>query len=512
MKKIGPQLGTMVALGTILVAGGVSSADVGVLDEEPARRILLKLAPDTVVQVDARGGRWILPDPTRSRLRLEDLVAATVLHDIMLEAGLQSLEPLLSREASDDEAARETGIDRWTVATFEDAAVLDRLEEIVPDVRSIERVEIDGLGGVSAGIPSDTWFGLQYGMRNVGQNIAGVDGVAGADVDPIPAWDWTTGSEDIVVAVLDSGIDQHEEFADRFLPGWNVPDQTESFADECNSHGTHVTGILGAEGDNGDGIAGVSWGCRILPVVVVDGCTGFESWVAGGIVWAADQGADIINMSLQYSAGGQALADAVAYADALGVIQVAAAGNSGAADDVQAPARFPQTIAVAATDNRDEHWSSSSSGPEIDLAAPGWRIYSAAGTTNYVYKSGTSMAAPFVTGALVLMKSAVPGLDVATARAALVSTAEDVMAPGWDELTGAGRLDVTAALLSLDPEPPAAGDLDRNGRVDGEDFGIMLSQWGPCAADCEDVCDADLNGDCVVNGEDLGLLFIDWTG
>ncbi|MEC8320065.1 MAG: hypothetical protein VX012_01555, partial [Planctomycetota bacterium] len=97
MKKIGPQLGSMVALGTILVAGGVSSADVGVLDEAPARRVLLKLAPDTVVHVDARGGRWILPDPTRSRLRLEDVVAATVLHDIMLEAGLQSLEPLLSR-------------------------------------------------------------------------------------------------------------------------------------------------------------------------------------------------------------------------------------------------------------------------------------------------------------------------------------------------------------------------------------------------------------------------------
>ena len=113
-----------------------------------------------------------------------------------------------------------------------------------------------------------------------------------------------------------------------------------------------------------------------MPVVVVDGCSGFESWVAEGIVWAVDQGADIINMSLQYSAGNQVLADAVAYADAAGVIQVAAAGNTGGTDDVQAPARFPETIAVAAIDNRDERWPSSSGGPEIDIAAPGWRVYS----------------------------------------------------------------------------------------------------------------------------------------
>ena len=92
------------------------------------------------------------------------------------------------------------------------------------------------------------------------------------------------------------------------------------------------------------------------------------------------------------------------------------------------------------------------------------------------------------------------------------STAEDVESPGWDAGTGHGRLDVTAAILALDPEPPAAGDLDRDGRVDGQDFGLMLTAWGSCPDDCEDVCPADLNGDCKVDGEDLGLLLLGWTG
>jgi subtilisin family serine protease len=225
-----------------------------------------------------------------------------------------------------------------------------------------------------------------------------------------------------------------------------------------------------------------------------------------------DHGADIINMSLQYSAGTEAFADAVAYADAAGVIQIAAAGNTGGADDVQAPARFPQTIAVAATDNRDRHEPFSSAGPEIDLAAPGWRIYSCIGSSSYGYKSGTSMAAPFVTGAVALMKTVAPDLDPVTAKVMLMVHAEDIESPGFDDLTGTGRLDIEASLLALDPQPPAAGDLNRDGLVDGEDFGIMLTGWGPCPSDCEETCVGDLNGDCRIDGLDLGLLFVDWTG
>lgn len=503
---------TSMAIAIAAVGSIASGADL----EKSPQRVLMKLAPETMVQVDGRGGHWLLPEPSRRSFRFEDMLAARMLHDDLQDAGLESMESLLPSGTAHPDIASEIGLDRWVVATFATAAgaraAVEDVSEIAAIGGPIEMAEIDGLGGIAASVPSDPWFDLQYGLRNIGQNIAGTNGVAGADVNATPAWDWTIGSADVVIAVLDAGVDWHEDFESRLIPGWNVPDGDDSFADECSSHGTHVTGILGAEGDNGQGIAGVSWRCRIMPVVVVDGCSGFESWVAEGIVWAVDHGADIINMSLQYSAGNQALADAVAYADAAGVIQVAAAGNTGGLDDVQAPARFPETIAVAAIDNRDARWFSSSAGPEIDLAAPGWRVYSCASNFSYVYKNGTSMAAPFVSGALGLMKSVEPDLDPSTARVVLRSTAVDILAMGPDELSGSGRLDVAAAVLALDPEPPAAGDLDRDGRVDGRDFGLMLVQWGLCPGDCEDVCGADLDGDCVVNGRDLGLLLLDWTG
>ena len=504
------------ALRTALSALAVGAVTAASTAEIASDRVLLRLAPDTVVHVDARGGRWLLPEPTRRSLRFEDMLFARILHEDLLASGLESMESVLPFEAAHPGIASEIGLDRWVVATFDTAEGAARAVRSVADLAElggpVEMAELDGRGGVASSLPSDPWLDLQYGIRNTGQNIAGVIGVPGADVNVLPAWDWSTGSSDVVIAVLDSGIDTHEEFASRLTEGWNVPDGTDSFADECSSHGTHVTGIMAAEGDNDQGVAGVNWGCRIMPVVVVDGCTGFESWVAEGIIWAVDRGADIINMSLQYSAGNQLLADAVAYAHAAGVIQVAAAGNTGGADDVQAPARFAETIAVAAIDNRDQHWPSSSAGPEIDLAAPGWRVYSCSSSFNYVYKNGTSMAAPFVTGALGLMKSLEPDLDPVTARVVLRSTAVDILGSGFDDLSGSGRLDIEAAVLALDPEPPAPGDLDRDGRVDGQDFGLMLVQWGPCPDDCEEVCGADLNGDCIVDGQDLGLLLLDWTG
>lgn len=485
-------------------------------DMPSATRVLIRTAVDTAVSLDADGGVWLYPDPTIRRPAMVDLLAARLLRDRLVEHGLIDLRPALQVPTVAVEAFADRGLDRWMVATFDSAeaaseAAID-LAGMAPTTSVLEIVERDGIGGVAAAPPDDTWIDFQYGIRNTGQNIAGVDGLYGADVNPIPAWNWTIGSPDVVIAVLDAGLDWHEEFESRLMPGWNVPDGNDSFVDECGSHGTHVAGILGAEGDNGQGVAGVSWRCALLPVVVTDGCTGYESWVADGIIWAVDHGADVINMSLQYSTGTQMLADAVSWADDAGVIQVAAAGNTGGLDDVQAPARFPETIAVAATDNQDRRWSSSSAGPEIDLSAPGWRVYSCSSNFSYVYKNGTSMAAPFVTGAVALMVSVDPGLDPTTAKVVLRATAEDVEGIGFDDLTGSGRLDVAAAVLALDPAPPAAGDFDHDGRVDGRDFGVLLGQWGPCPGDCEEVCPGDINLDCVVNGLDLGLLFVDWTG
>ncbi len=502
-------------LTTAIALTGSAAALEPVEDAGASTRVVIRGTPDLRIFSDRDGGFWLVPDPMKKRLGIEDLVSARIVRDDLSANGIVDLTPLFTIPPADPIAASAHRLDRYYIAEFPTAAaaaeVVADLSPLVTIGGPIESIEIDGLGGV-ASPPDDTWIMSQYGVHNVGQNVSGQDGVVGADVNVIPAWDWTIGSSDVVVAVLDAGLSPHEEFADRLLPGWNVPDGNDQFADECSSHGTHVAGILAAEGDNEQGVAGVAWRTRIMPVVVTDGCSGVESWVAEGIVWAVDQGADILNMSLQYSAGTQVLADAVAYANTAGVIQVAATGNSGQTDDVKAPARFPETIAVAATDNRDQHWLSSSSGPEVDLAAPGWRVYSCTNTSNYGYKSGTSMATPFVSGAVALMKAVAPDLDPITAKVMLRVNAVDVEEIGFDEFTGSGRLDVEAAVRSLDPTPPAPGDLNHDGLVNGEDFGILLTDWGPCPGDCEETCDGDINGDCVVNGTDLGLLFIDWTG
>ncbi|MFZ9880947.1 MAG: S8 family serine peptidase, partial [Phycisphaerales bacterium] len=371
--------------------------------------------------------------------------------------------------------------------------------------RAFARVELDGAGGL-AELPDDPSFSSQYSLRNTGQVVSGQTGLVGSDVRAEGAWSYTTGNPNLVIAVLDSGIDAHPELAGRILAGINVPDGNTVTTDECN-HGTHVAGILAAAGNNGTGMAGMTWNAKLLPVVVVNGCTGFEADVAAGLTWATDQGAKLANMSLQFYLGGTPLQQAVQYAHAQGVLMVAATGNNGNTN-IAAPARYNQTIAVAATDNRDVRASFSNYGAETDIAAPGVSIYSLSGTTSYSLKSGTSFSVPHVMGAAALLWSYDPTLTRDEVRTALLSTARDLGTPGTDQFFGAGCLDAAAALASV-PPPYAPEDLNQDGLVNAQDLAIVLAAWGPCA-DCDGGCAADLNGDCLVDAQDLSRILAAW--
>jgi subtilisin family serine protease len=173
---------------------------------------------------------------------------------------------------------------------------------------------------------------------------------------------------------------------------------------------------VSAAGNDGVGIAGMTWNTKLLPVVIVNGCSGFEANVATGLIWAADQGANLINMSLQFYLGGTPLRDAVIYAHAQGAVMCAATGNNGNGN-IAAPARWSQTIAVAATDNRDIRASFSNFGAETDISAPGVSVWSLAPGGSYAYKSGTSMSVPHVTGLAALLWSADPTLTHLEGRA-----------------------------------------------------------------------------------------------
>jgi thermitase len=226
--------------------------------------------------------------------------------------------------------------------------------------------------------------------------------------------------------------------------------------DDGNGHGTHATGIAAAETNNAVGIAGVSWGARAMIVKVLDEYgDGYYYDIAAGIVYAADNGAKVINLSLGGESPSQVLQDAVNYAYGKGALVVAAAGNNGGA--VFYPAACDNAIAVAATDANDQRASFSNQGPEVDIAAPGESILSTWPLPYlYYYKRGTSMAAPHVSGAAALLWSWRPDWSNALVQERLQTQADDVnsdLYPGVDPYLGWGRLNLYRVLAGL-PQGP----------------------------------------------------------
>lgn len=460
--------------------------------------ILLKLKPGASLFWNANGTATAL-----NKNRVRD----RALEDALTAAGALNATRVATVPAADFVQAQAVGMDRWVTIALplgSDARAI--AARIKSSSALIEHAELDGIGGIAADspTPNDPDFGLQWGMENVGQVVNGFMGTAGADVKARAAWHLTTGSSTTVIAVMDSGVDPHIDFATRLLPGWNVPAGTTNTLDQCASHGTHVTGIAAASGNNGLSIAGMDWNTRILPVVVLNGCSGYTSWLADGLVWASDHGAHIMNLSLQYSVDSQYLHDAVTYCIARGGIVVAASGNTGS-NGVAWPAKWPEVLAVGSVDALDAPATSTAVGPEVDLAAPGVAIYSSVGINQAEYKSGTSMAAPCAAGTLSLMRAAAPRLNGLQLVNLLVQSCTDVGNFGFDDRTGWGRIDAGRA-VRLARNASGLGDLNSDGAINGADLGLMLGAWGSSGYDCF----ADLNDDGFVTGADLGTLLGNW--
>jgi thermitase len=242
------------------------------------------------------------------------------------------------------------------------------------------------------------------------------------------AWDTTQSSSNVKIAVIDTGVDyNHPDLSGKVIKGADFVDDDNDPIDE-NEHGTHVAGIAAANTNNGVGIAGLAPKASILAVRVLDADgSGSLDDVAQGIRYAADQGAQVINLSLGGSIGSQTLQDAVNYAWNKGSVVVAAAGNSGVALPSY-PAYYSNAIAVAATDQNDQKASFSNFGTWVDIAAPGVDIYSTTPNNQYASFSGTSMASPVVAGVAGLL--AAQGKNASQIRAALEDTADPVTGTG----------------------------------------------------------------------------------
>jgi RHS repeat-associated protein len=286
-------------------------------------------------------------------------------------------------------------------------------------------------------VPGDTRFPEQWGLDNSGQTINGNAGVSGVDISALDAWDKTKGSTGVVVGVLDTGVDiNHEDLRDNIytnigeIPDNGIDDDNNGYIDDVNGwdfvggnntvfdspssdlHGTHVSGIIGAK-DNDKGIRGAAPGIKIMPLKCINGNYGYTSDIIEAIEYCKIMGIKIVNCSWGGLEENGALYDAMKNS---GILYICAAGNmsSNVSQTPVYPACFniPNIISVAAIRNNGDLASYSNYGNAIDVAAPGSDILSTTPGDSYGMMSGTSMAAPFVTGTAALIKSYDAGLSV----------------------------------------------------------------------------------------------------
>ncbi len=312
------------------------------------------------------------------------------------------------------------------------------------------------------------------------------------------AWDTSTGDDNVLIAVLDTGIEtSHPDLEDKLTAGYNAHDDDNDTSDVMG-HGTAVAGTVAALSNNRIGVSGVAWDNPILPVRISD-ARGRASGrtIAKAIIWATDRGAKVINISFAPIAGDRTIQAATQYAYANGAIVVIASGNNGRELKSQG---YETALFIGATQNARSLAEFSNTGPYMDLVAPGVNIRTTLIDETYGNISGTSFASPIVAGVAALVYSVNPDLRPSTVQNILFDTATDLGTRGWDESYGFGMVDAAAAVREAeqiieeeDDENPEVEVLspENNERVSGK---VIVSV---AAFDRVDVADVVLSIDGV---------------
>jgi subtilisin family serine protease len=291
----------------------------------------------------------------------------------------------------------------------------------------VSSVENDAIASKSVN-PTDPSWDRQWGPRRIRAP---------------EAWEQTRGTASTVIAIVDTGVDSSQpDVRGRVLSGWDFQNNDSNPYDD-DGHGTAVATTAAGAGNDGVGIAGMCWRCRILPVKVLNGSGhGTHSNIAAGIVWATNHGADVINLSIAGLSSTTALEAAVGYAVRKGVVVVAAAGNDGTYRRTY-PAAYPGVISVAASNIADVLYPWSNRGTWVTLSAPGC-AYAGQPRARWGWLCGTSLATPVVAGTVGLMKSLAPGLTRSRVTSILTVNSQNVRTP-----VGHGRIDAARAIRSV---------------------------------------------------------------
>jgi subtilisin family serine protease len=348
-------------------------------------------------------------------------------------------------------------------------------EEVMAKLEAHEGVEwVEAVTTVeSAGMPNDPYFEHQWHMK---------------ELNVTEAWKITQG-EGVVVAVVDTGVSANKDGYHKLLKGYDFIDMDSDASDE-NGHGSHVAGTIGQATDNGEGVAGVAPKVSILPVRVLGASgSGTNEGVAQGIIWAVDNGANIINLSLGSSVNSDVVEDACAYAYDNGVTVLAATGNDGFTDYIGYPAALPTTIAVGSVDAQRKVAFYSNQGKQIELVAPGGDTGADTngdglqdgvlqetqlnGEWAYHFLQGTSMATPHAAGVAALVYA--NGVtDPDEIREVLTSSADDLGDKGWDSVYGYGMVNPVAALQATPGRGGKGGKGRKGGKRPGGDGDLKI--------------------------------------
>ncbi|MFN9994151.1 MAG: S8 family serine peptidase [Phycisphaerales bacterium] len=403
-------------------------------------------------------------DPSSVIVRFEDGADEKLIEALKVFAGVR-VEPIQTW-------AILPGVEHLNVLGNDAEAVVAKLNELP----GVVYAELDYIVRTSVN-PNDSSFTQLWGMNNTGQTVNGDPGVADADIDASEAWDITTGSSSQVIAIVDSGLNyNHPDIAANAwlnpgeIAGNGVDDDGNGYIDDMrgwdfysndsdpmddNGHGTHCGGTVGGVGNNGLGVAGVNWQCKMMGLKFLSASgSGSTTGAISAVNYIVGKGVKASNNSWGGGGYSQALFDAINASRANNHVFVAAAGNNNTNTD--STIYYPQgyaldnIISVAASDNNDQRASFSNYGrTTVDLAAPGVNIYSTYSTTptgtGYAYLNGTSMATPHVTGVVALVQSRNPSWTYTQVRDRIMSTVRPAAAFSTNTVTG-GILNAFAAV------------------------------------------------------------------